>query len=494
MIRYGIDDDPDVLRQRRPLPGAVLSAELRCAHRSPGSVTSRRVDAAGRRARRGAEPARPRGRGGRGSPGARSCGVVVGAHPRRAAAPRRRQDPARRRRLRRRADARRVRCAEHHPGMVVPFAPVGATLPGGFKLERRKIRGVVSDGHAAARRASSASATTTPASSSSTRRRRARHRRARGARPRRRRLRPGDHARTAPTRCASSASHASSPRTSACRSPCRSRTGADAIAAIAVDVTVVVEAPERCPRYRRSRRARRDGRVAGVDAAAARERGDAADQQRRRRHQLRDARALPAAARVRPRPARRARHRRAARRATGETMTTLDGVERTLTREDLLICDAERVAAGDRRDHGRRATRRSTATPREILLESAYFEPAGIARSSKRLGLRSEASAALRTRHRPERPAAGADRAIELFARGRGRRGREPATIDRYPQPVERPRVTVRTARVNAILGTDLDATTGAIAAGATRHRDARRSAATAWSRRVPHLATRPRA
>src|SRR6516165_9324102 len=33
-----------------------------------------------------------------------------------------------------------------HPGMVAPFAPAGAELPGGFKLERRKIRGVVSDG------------------------------------------------------------------------------------------------------------------------------------------------------------------------------------------------------------------------------------------------------------------------------------------------------------------------------------------------------------
>src|SRR5436190_24257503 len=31
-------------------------------------------------------------------------------------------------------------------GMVVPYAPSGATLPGGFTLERRKIRGEVSDG------------------------------------------------------------------------------------------------------------------------------------------------------------------------------------------------------------------------------------------------------------------------------------------------------------------------------------------------------------
>ena len=33
-----------------------------------------------------------------------------------------------------------------YAGMVVPFAPSGATLPGGFTLERRKIRGQVSDG------------------------------------------------------------------------------------------------------------------------------------------------------------------------------------------------------------------------------------------------------------------------------------------------------------------------------------------------------------
>src|SRR5215813_15222122 len=32
------------------------------------------------------------------------------------------------------------------PGMVVPFARVGAMLPGDFKIERRKIRGVVSEG------------------------------------------------------------------------------------------------------------------------------------------------------------------------------------------------------------------------------------------------------------------------------------------------------------------------------------------------------------
>ena len=44
---------------------------------------------------------------------------------------------------------RRASCAGRRtwsPGMVAPYAPAGATLPGGFTLERRKIRGEVSDG------------------------------------------------------------------------------------------------------------------------------------------------------------------------------------------------------------------------------------------------------------------------------------------------------------------------------------------------------------
>ncbi|MFI5054396.1 MAG: phenylalanine--tRNA ligase subunit beta, partial [Acidimicrobiia bacterium] len=46
------------------------------------------------------------------------------------------------------ATQRRVVCGAPNvtAGMVVPYAPSGATLPGGFTLERRKIRGQVSDG------------------------------------------------------------------------------------------------------------------------------------------------------------------------------------------------------------------------------------------------------------------------------------------------------------------------------------------------------------
>jgi phenylalanyl-tRNA synthetase beta chain len=76
----------------------------------------------------------------------------------------------------------------------------------------------------------------------------------------------------------------------------------------------------------------------------------------------------------------------------GEKMTTLDDVERALTAEDLLVCDAERrpqAIAGIM--GGAEAEVHDTTT--EILLEAAYFQAMGISRSSKRLGLRSESSA-----------------------------------------------------------------------------------------------------
>ena len=85
----------------------------------------------------------------------------------------------------------------------------------------------------------------------------------------------------------------------------------------------------------------------------------------------------------------------------GETVVTLDGVERTLgtpgrglgdTGEDCLICDAEGTVVGIAGIMGGASTEISETTTR-VLLETAYFDPMAIARTSKRLGLRTEASA-----------------------------------------------------------------------------------------------------
>jgi phenylalanyl-tRNA synthetase beta chain len=138
----------------------------------------------------------------------------------------------------------------------------------------------------------------------------------------------------------------------------------------------------------------------------------------------------------------------------GEHLTTLDGVDRTLDPEDLLICDAQRVPqaiAGIMGGGSSEVSRDTTA----ILLESAYFERMGIARSSKRLKLRSESSARFERGTDPEGVATGAERAMELLADVAAARV-APDTVDRYPHPVVRPRITLRTRRVNAILGTEL--------------------------------------
>src|SRR5262249_43883060 len=124
-----------------------------------------------------------------------------------------------------------------------------------------------------------------------------------------------------------------------------------------------------------------------------------------------------------------------------EKMTTLDNVERALTPDDLLICDADRRPQGIAGIMGGAAAEVSDATA-EILLESAYFEPSGIAKTAKRLGLRSEASARFERGVDPNGAGTGAVRAMELFVEVAAAQPIDGA-IDVYPQPVTPARITV---------------------------------------------------
>ncbi|MEX2100746.1 MAG: phenylalanine--tRNA ligase subunit beta [Acidimicrobiia bacterium] len=142
--------------------------------------------------------------------------------------------------------------------------------------------------------------------------------------------------------------------------------------------------------------------------------------------------------------------------ADGETITTLDGVERELIAEDLLIADAVRAPQAIAGIMGG-STAEVSGTTTEILLEAAYFQPMGIARSSKRLKLRSESSARFERGIDPDAVARNAERAMELLAEVAGARI-APEACDEYPAPIARPVITLRTKRVNAILGTELDA------------------------------------
>ena len=138
----------------------------------------------------------------------------------------------------------------------------------------------------------------------------------------------------------------------------------------------------------------------------------------------------------------------------GETITTLDGVERTLDPSDLLICDGNRAPQALAGIMGGGDSEVSGATTR-ILLEAAYFDPMGIAKSSKRLKLRSESSARFERGIDPDAVATAAARAMELFVDVAGARV-SPALVDEYPRPAARPRIHLRTSKVNGVLGTAL--------------------------------------
>jgi phenylalanyl-tRNA synthetase beta chain len=141
--------------------------------------------------------------------------------------------------------------------------------------------------------------------------------------------------------------------------------------------------------------------------------------------------------------------------ATGERLVTLDGVERELGPEDCLICDASGTAVGIAGVMGGASSEISPSTT-TVLLEAAWFNSMAIARTSKRLGLRSEASARFERGVDP----GGVDRAVarfvQLAAELAGARVAGAATfLDETHLPAAQT-VRLRTARVNEILGTDL--------------------------------------
>ncbi|MCL6622964.1 MAG: phenylalanine--tRNA ligase subunit beta [Syntrophobacterales bacterium] len=134
-----------------------------------------------------------------------------------------------------------------------------------------------------------------------------------------------------------------------------------------------------------------------------------------------------------------------------KSFVTLDGQERTLTPETLLICDREEPVAlagvmGGLESEVRPETRR-------VLIESAYFLPAAIRRTSKRLGLSTESSYRFERGVDPEGVIRALERAARLMAElggGRVLKGR----LDEYPTPIVRPRVALRLSRTNQVLGT----------------------------------------
>ena len=139
----------------------------------------------------------------------------------------------------------------------------------------------------------------------------------------------------------------------------------------------------------------------------------------------------------------------------GEKMTTLDGVERELDAETVLVCDRERPT-GIAAVMGGQVSEVSEETT-DVLLEVANWNGTNVLRTSRKLGLRSEASARFEKQLHPDLTMRAQAIASKLLVELCGAT-MVPGTIDvAAPAPPPR-KLRLRGARVSGILGMEISA------------------------------------
>jgi len=141
----------------------------------------------------------------------------------------------------------------------------------------------------------------------------------------------------------------------------------------------------------------------------------------------------------------------------GERIVSIDNTQRILEPDMLVIADSDRPVAIAGVMGG--ADSEINDQTQDILIESANFASTSIRRTSKRLGMVTESSYRFERGVDPSVTAVAACRAAELIRKlGGGEVAR--GIVDVRPRPVEPWIVRARPERVNAVLGTDLDART----------------------------------
>src|SRR5215813_6034979 len=135
---------------------------------------------------------------------------------------------------------------------------------------------------------------------------------------------------------------------------------------------------------------------------------------------------------------------------SGEKITTLDGEERDLTPETLVIADAERpvALAGIKGGEDSGITEKTV----DVLLEAAYFAPAQTRATSKALGLSTEASYRFERGTDPEIVVKASDRAAALIAEIAGGEILS-GLLDVYPTKAARHWIGFRRSRYSALTG-----------------------------------------
>ncbi|HVF08793.1 MAG TPA: phenylalanine--tRNA ligase subunit beta, partial [Actinomycetota bacterium] len=134
--------------------------------------------------------------------------------------------------------------------------------------------------------------------------------------------------------------------------------------------------------------------------------------------------------------------------AEGETVRTLDGVDRAMTPGDLLICDVERPVAIAGIMGG--ATSEVADDTVDVLLESASFTRSGVLSTARRLGLHTEASHRFERGSDPEALEAGAARGAQLMVAWAGGSIARGIVADGHTPP--RRWISMRPARASSLL------------------------------------------
>ncbi|MBI2956704.1 MAG: phenylalanine--tRNA ligase subunit beta [Acidobacteria bacterium] len=137
----------------------------------------------------------------------------------------------------------------------------------------------------------------------------------------------------------------------------------------------------------------------------------------------------------------------------GERIITLDGVTRELKPHHLVIADARRAVALAGIMGG--AETEISLRTRNVLLESAWFDPITTRRAAKELGLRTEASYRFERGMDVEAPLRAARRCAELFLELAGGELLAGA-IDVYPRPWQPPVLLLRASEIERVLGIPL--------------------------------------
>lgn len=137
-----------------------------------------------------------------------------------------------------------------------------------------------------------------------------------------------------------------------------------------------------------------------------------------------------------------------------EEIITLDGVKRKLNEEMLLITDPEKpiALAGVMGGENTEVTDKTV----DVLIESAYFDPISVRKTSTIFGLRSESSIRFEKGINIETVILANNRAAQLMAQladGEVLKG----VIDKYPQVKNRKQVKLKLNKVNQVLGTNID-------------------------------------